>query len=280
MSESVFHTRHDFTPALGWAAFNLLAGAESQRLTANELKVAADMTGSPLSRRSDLNKLLRAMEELHLISRDHGTRIHLTDLAQSLASGIGRFEGGFCSAIHCIYFWTWICRGGPNTAAPSWSYQEVCRQILNAGPEGISSDEIVLRIVEEGRARFGAEKVSFSTASVHGVTMWLLAQSPPLIRATGKRFHRDSSLAWNTDTLRMHLTAAGGADRGRVFFDSATLQTLSACLLRPVEELDLETLVPDTDEFLFVAGAPSALIFTGSEDPFIEHIAKEWADRL
>jgi hypothetical protein len=280
MSESVFHTRHDFTPALGWAAFNLLAGAESQRLTASELKAAADATGSPLSRRSDLNKLLRAMEELHLLSRDPGARIHLTDLARSLSKGIGKFEEGFCSAIHCIYFWTWICRSDPNAATPSWSYQEVCRQILNAGAAGISSDEIVLRVVEEGRVRFGAEKVSFSTASVHGVTMWLLAQSPPLIRATGKRFHRESSLALNTDVFRMHLAAAGAANRGRVSFDSGTLQTLSLCLLRPVEELDPETLIADTEEFLFVAGTPNSLIFTGSADPFVEHIAKEWADRL
>ncbi|MCI0428140.1 MAG: hypothetical protein L0Z46_09005 [Nitrospiraceae bacterium] len=280
MDESVFHTKHDFTPPLGWAAFNFLASAGGEGLTSDQLKTASVLTGSPLSRRANLTKLLSAMQQLQLVTRGQGARIHLTDLGQAIANGIGRFEEGFCSAVHCIYFWTWILHGDPEIASPSWSYQEVCRQILNAGPEGISSDDLVLRIVEQARSRFAVDKVSFSIASVYGVTMWLLAQSPPLIWASAKRFHRDSSLAWNTDTLRLQLAAACAAGRGRVSFDSTALQTLSACLLCPADELDPETLVPDTDEFLFVSGVPSALIFTRSGDPFIEHIGKGWSDRL
>jgi hypothetical protein len=73
-AEHTFHTRHDFTPELGWAAFQLLGalGAEGARVEA--LEQAARTLASPMARRSDLRKLLRSMEELGLLASGSSSR--------------------------------------------------------------------------------------------------------------------------------------------------------------------------------------------------------------
>ncbi len=60
--EHTFHTRHDFTPELGWAAFQLLAELGTDGITQEGLDQAARTLASPMARRSDLRKLLRSLD--------------------------------------------------------------------------------------------------------------------------------------------------------------------------------------------------------------------------
>src|SRR5262249_20987024 len=141
----VFHTRHDFTPEFAWAAFQLLAGIDRSAIDTNELYAIAKATASPLIKRSDLSKLFAAMEQIGLTERAY-QQVSLSVAGQSLAKGLGRYRMGFTAAIHCLYSWTWVWQS-PGTATPSWSYREVCRQLLDGGAAGIEGDELVLRVV-------------------------------------------------------------------------------------------------------------------------------------
>src|SRR6516165_9159155 len=89
-----FHTRHDFTPELGWAAFQLLAEMGCEGTTVEGLEEAAKMLASPMARRSDLRKLMRSMDELGLLSRSDD-RLSLSSAGRALADSAGRYEPGF-----------------------------------------------------------------------------------------------------------------------------------------------------------------------------------------
>lgn len=204
-TQHVFHTKHDFTPELGWAAFQLLSEIGGEGISLSGLSSVANALASPLKRRTDLHKLLAAMEDLDMVKR-RDERLLLSQMGSTLASGIGRYEEGFRAAIHCLYFWKWVWESNTQRATPSWSYREVCHNILNAGAMGIDCDEIVLRVVAAA-AKFDATKVSFSRSSVSGVTMWLEAQTPPLIQQRGKRLFINSPCMPMTEQLRLHLAA-------------------------------------------------------------------------
>ena len=133
-----FHTRHDFTPELGWAAFQLVHELGRAGLAEGGLAEAARATTSPLARRSDLTKVLASLEERGVIAR-MGKAIVLTELGHALATGVGAYETGFRAAIHCLYVWQWLWEADRDHANPSWSYREVCRQLLVSTPSGISS---------------------------------------------------------------------------------------------------------------------------------------------
>src|SRR4051812_10756853 len=93
-----FHTRHDFTPELGWAAFQLVHELGRAGFSEGGLEEAARATTSPLARRLDLTKILASLEDLAIIGRT-GKMIVLTGLGQALAAGGGTYETGFCAAI-------------------------------------------------------------------------------------------------------------------------------------------------------------------------------------
>ena len=67
----VFHTKHDFTPELGWAAFQLLTEIGTDGIKPAALHVLAKAVASLLTKRSALNKLLAAMLEVGLVERTH-----------------------------------------------------------------------------------------------------------------------------------------------------------------------------------------------------------------
>jgi hypothetical protein len=161
--EHTFHTRHDFTPELGWAAFQLLA--EIEGVTVEGMGEAARTLASPMARRSDLRKLLRSMDELGLLSHTED-KLSLSNAGRALADSAGRYEPGFFAGIHCLYAWGWLW-GNRETATPSWSYRQVCREIRAAGPLGIEPDAIALKVAAAGEW-FGADRVSFSRSSVNG----------------------------------------------------------------------------------------------------------------
>src|SRR3712207_1813854 len=99
--EHTFHTRHDFTPELGWAAFQLLAELDAEGITPEGLEAAARVLASPLARRADLRKLLLSLEELGLVRRD-GDRLTLSGAGRALAASAGRYEAGFNAGVHCL----------------------------------------------------------------------------------------------------------------------------------------------------------------------------------
>ena len=272
----VFHTRHDFKPSLGWEAFQLLSHVPPDGISASSLHTISKAVGSPLGRLSNLTKLLASMQDVGLIEKTR-EGISLSKAGRSLAKGIGSYETGFYAAVHCLYAWKWIWDGDKKTASPSWSYREVLRQILNSGSIGVDSDEIVLRLVSVAEEDFGKVKVSFSRASVSGVTVWLEGQVLPLVKKEGKRILCQNSSIPMADAIRLHLAALCSDKKGEIVFDDEKMQLLAESFLVQTDKLLslLEDFARDTDEFLFISSVPSRVVFNGSEDPFIEWIVKE-----
>lgn len=274
----VFHTRHDFTPEFAWAAFQLLEGIGPAGVTNSDLYNVAKVTASPLTKRMDLSKLLAAMDGVGLIERKR-EHIALSPAGKSLARSLGRYREGFCVAVHCLYSWTWLWEGTV-VATPSWSYREVCRQLLDAGTVGVAADELVLRVVSSAAKIFQVEKVSFSKSSVAGVTMWLESQTPPLIQWREARIFTHNVSGPMADPLRLHAAALCAYKGGEVSLDSSNVRLLAECFLTPADELigHIIESTRDSIEFLLIPGAPPRLIFNKSEDPFINWIV-EFAKR-
>lgn len=272
----VFHTRHDFKPNLGWEAFQLLSDVPPDGISASNLHTISKAVGSPLGRLSNLTKLLASMQDVGLIEKTR-EGIALSKAGRSLAKGIGSYETGFHAAVHCLYAWKWIWDGDKKTASPSWSYREVLRQILNSGSIGVDSDEIVLRLVSVAEEDFGKVKVSFSRASVSGVTAWLEDQILPLVRKEGKRILCQNSSIPMADAIRLHLASLCSLEKGEIVLDDEKMQLLAESFLIQTDKLIglLENFARDTDEFLFISSVPNRVVFNGSEDPFIEWIVKE-----
>jgi len=272
--QHTFHTKHDFTPEFGWAAFQLLAEIGSDGVAPSKLQSLAEAIASPLTKRAGLNKLLSAMQDVGLISRCRES-VCLSDAGKALAKGLGRYEEGFRSAVHCIYSWKWIWDRDTSVASPSWSYREVLRQILNAGVSGIEPDEIVLRVISAAEC-FNVDKVSFSRSSVSGVTMWLEAQSPPLIQKKGNRIFTQSFLLPLGSSIRLHLAALCAFNDNEAILDATNTQLLAECFLVPADELVgfINDFAQDSNEFLFISSVPNRIIFNGSDDSFIEWMVK------
>lgn len=269
----VFHTRHDFTPEFAWAAFQLLTGIGSAGIDTSDLYDIAKATASPLTKRTDLGKLLAAMDEVGLTERKR-EHVTLSPAGESLARSLGCYREGFCVAVHCLYSWTWLWGGG-DVATPSWSYREVCRQLLDAGTAGVGADELVLRVVSAARD-FQAEKISFSRSSVTGVTMWLEEQSPPLVERRGSRIFTHNISGPMADPLRLHAAALCAYAGGEAHLDSRGVRLLAECFLIPADELigHVVEFAQASKEFLLIPGAPHRLIFKDSEDPFINWMVK------
>jgi len=271
-AEHTFHTRHDFTPELGWAAFQLLAEFGAEGTTVEGLEQAARTVASPMARRSDLRKLLRSMEELGLVGRSVD-RLRLSEAGQALAASAGRYEPGFCAAIHCLYAWDWLWRRRADLATPSWSYRQVCREIRTAGTLGIEADAIVLEVAAAGE-RFGAERVSFSRSSVNGVTAWLKAHSPPLIGQAGARLHALPQLRAGLTSVRFQAAALCSLHAGQADVEGEDAELLADVLVLPSQELRLvleESLEGSNEFHLFGRGA-KRIVYRGSRDPFLEWI--------
>lgn len=216
------------------------------------------------------------MQDIGLIEKTR-EGVVLSKAGRALAKGIGCYETGFHAAIHCLYAWKWIWDGDDKIASPSWSYREVLRQILNSGSIGVDSDEIVLRLVSVAEEHFGKVKISFSRASVSGVTVWLEGQALPLVRREGKRVLCQNSSIPMADVIRLHLAALCSVDNGEVVLDDRKVQLLAESFLIQTDGLigSLENFARDTNEFLFISSVPNRVVFNGSEDPFIEWIVKE-----
>lgn len=262
-----FHTRHDFTPELGWAAFQLLAEIGDAGVGVDELAAAARELASPLARRADPAKLFRSMEELGLVAWA-GAKVALSAAGRALAAGSGRHAPGFVAAVHCLYAWTWAW-GATDAATPSWSYRQVCREIRRAGAVGIEADEIVLKVVAAAEP-FEAERVSFSRSSVNGVTAWLGAQTPALVEQMGTRFQRPVAHRPGMTCVRYQIAAICRTGGGSAELVGRAGECLADALLLPREEL--RAVLEDSlagDEFHMLAGA-SRVAFRGSTDPFIE----------
>jgi hypothetical protein len=271
-AEHTFHTRHDFTPELGWAAFQLLAEFGADGTTVEGLEQAARTLASPMARRSNLGKLLRSMDELGLLCRS-ADRLRLSGAGQALAASAGRYEPGFCAGIHCLYAWDWLWGRRAEFATPSWSYRQVCREIRTAGPLGIEADAIVLKVAAAGE-RFGAERVSFSRSSVNGVTAWLKAHSPPLVRQAGVRLHALPQLRAGPTSLRFNAAALCALHGGQADVEGENAEVLADVLVLPSQELRivLEESLGGSGEFHLFGRGVQRIVYRGSPDPFLEWI--------
>lgn len=265
----IFHTRHDFSPGLGWAAFQLIASVAENGIYEQELGEVAKLIASPLAVRSDLTKLLAGLEEVGLIMRE-GELLKLSSVGQALAEGHGLYADEFVKAVHCLYVWQWLWMTSTEIATPSWSYRETCRLLLKAGSIGLDRDDLVLRIIASAQM-FGAEKVSFSRSSISGITMWLEAQRPALAHRV-----RSNSIAFanclpTIGTLRLHLAALCRLHHGEARLDGEGIQLLAEALLTVPSALTLplNELSEAGDEFLAVSGSVPRVIFRYTDDPLL-----------
>jgi hypothetical protein len=273
LENHVFHTKHDFTPKFAWAAFQLLAELDQDRVSPTDLYEVAQLTASPLAKRADLNKLLGALQEVGLIERAHGT-ITLSEAGQALAVSLGRYEQSFYAALHGIYAWKWIWEGRDKIASPSWSYREACRQILNSEVLGVTSDELVLRVVATAVELFEVDRVSFSRSSVAGITVWLEAQAPPLIQRESQRIRIQDAFIYTSEAMRLHLASLCALGNGQTELNNKSIQMLAECFLYNAEEVYNAVLdfAHNSPEFMLLSGAPYRVIFKNSDEPFINWI--------
>jgi hypothetical protein len=269
--EHTFHTRHDFTPELGWAAFQLLAELGTEGTTPDGLESAARVLASPLARRADLRKLLLSLEELGLVRRE-GDRLTLSVAGRALADSAGRYEAGFNAGVHCLYAWRWLWDGREVMATPSWSYRQVCREIRLAGSMGIEPDAIVLKVATAGE-RFGAERVSFSRSSVNGVTSWLKAQVPALVDHAGGRLRPVGHPRPGLTVLRFQVAALCSLHGGDASIEGAAAEQLADTLVVAPQELRwvLEEFLGSSEEFSLLGGG-KRIHYRGSSDSFLEWI--------
>jgi hypothetical protein len=269
--EHTFHTRHDFTPELGWAAFQLLAELGAEGTTPDGLEAAARVLASPLARRADLRKLLLSLEELGLARRE-GDSLTLSVAGRALAASAGRYEAGFNAGVHCLYYWRWLWDGRQTLATPSWSYRQVCREIRLAGPMGIEPDAVVLKVAAAGE-RFGVERVSFSRSSVNGVTGWLKAQVPPLVDPAGGRLCPVHHPRPGLTVLRFQVAALCALHDGDTGIETEAVEQLADALVLAPQELRwvLAEFLGPSDEFS-VLGGGKRIIYRGSSDSFVEWI--------
>ena len=271
----IFHTKHDFKPELGWAAFQLLTQTDSCGISPNNLHDIAKVVGSPLRQRSNISKLLGSMQDVGLIEKSQNG-VALSAGGRALAKGLGCYEVGFRVAVHCLYAWRWMWEGNTQIASPSWSYRQVLRHILSSGLAGVDPDEIVLQLVFAAEEQFKAVKISFSRSSVSGVTMWLESQALPLIRKDGHRIRCQSISTPMADSMRLHLAALCALSGGEVVLNDKNMQLLAeSVLIRPDELMrPIQDFMRGSEEFLLVPAVPNRAIFKGTKDPFIEWIVK------
>lgn len=159
-AEHTFHTRHDFTPELGWAAFQLLAEFGAEGMTVDGLEQAAHTLASPMARRADLGKLLRSMEELGLLTRSDD-RLSLSKAGVALAASAGRYEPGFFAGIHCLYAWDWLWS---RRAEVPFDYERILRPDQSLGHLELIGK--VFRLTggnEKGKRKKAAEVLSKNT---------------------------------------------------------------------------------------------------------------------
>lgn len=275
-SQHVFHTKHDFAPEHAWTAFQLLLVMEGESCSLKELHTIAGLIASPLAKRADLNKLAAALHELDLIERER-SEIKLSACGHALANGIGKYELGFYAGVHCLYFWRWLWSGEERLATPSWSYGETCRYIANAGLEGITPDDLVMRVVASAIEKFAVEKASFSRSSVGGVVTWLEAQAPPLISRDGNHIHASAlNESASTDMLRLNLAALCILYGGEAEMNVANTRLLAAALLCRRDEAVSSTLefAQNSDEFALVQGGTARVIFKSSSDAFLSWMSE------
>jgi hypothetical protein len=271
-ADHTFHTRHDFTPEFGWAAFQLLYEIDRPAIAPSDLEKAARNATSPLARLGDLSKVLASLEELGLLSRD-GKTVGLTEFGRALASGLGAYETGFRAAVHGVYAWKWLWDKDHKRASPPWSYRQVCSQLLASPPTGIAADDLVLRVVDAAGV-FKAERVSFSRSSVSGVVHWLAAQTPPLVEMTGKKVTRARGQITSPTMLRVNLAAMCALEGGPTSLDGKALELLAEAVLVPPDELWLSVVeyVRDSAEFTFIPGGRGTVAFNRSDDAFIQSV--------
>lgn len=269
--EHTFHTRHDFTPDLGWAAFQLLGAFGRDGVEVDGIEKAAQLLASPLAKRADLRKLLRSMEEIGLV-RVSGNKLALSGTGVALSGSAGRYPQGFFAAVHCLYSWTWLWAGRADIATPAWSYRQVCRAIRSAGPLGIESDAVVLSVTGAAE-RFNAGRVSFSRSSVNGVTTWLRAQSPPLLEPITGRLHSPANPSPGLTCVRFQAAALCRHGGGEASLTGESAELLADTLLIPQAELRRvleETLAPGAEFHLLSNG--KRIAYRSSADPFLEWI--------
>lgn len=269
--EHTFHTRHDFTPELGWAAYQLLGEMPGGVASLHSLSSAAALLASPLARREDLRKLLRSMEELGLVVRG-GDDFSLTSAGRTLALSAGRYQAGFVTAVHTLYAWTWMWSGDPGVATPSWSYRRVCRAIREAGTTGIEPDAVVAQVVTGG-ARFGTDRVSFSRASVGGVTSWLKAQLPALVETSGGRVRPRLGYRPGLGCVRYQVAALCRLGRGTgSLTGEAGGQLADSLLIPPTEVASILRETLESDREFHLLAKSQRVVYRGSQDPFLDWI--------
>ncbi len=222
-----FHTRHDFTPELGWETFRLLSLFDEPTSTAG-LKALADQLGSPLRHRKGVEKILASLSDVLLVQKQED-RYCLTSLGEKFSSLDTGWSSVFKAAVHSLYYWLWDDKY--IVANPSWSYKEVCRFIREKGIHGVTADEIVIYVTLSAKKRFNCRSVSFSRSSVAGVTGWLMALDPPLVISQNGRLRINPLVSPSADTVDYALAGASSYFGNPIVLHPLVLDLIGVSLL-------------------------------------------------
>jgi hypothetical protein len=180
-----FHVRHDLQPNFTFELLMLLNALPEGR-TEEDLREAANSQGYTLRQRKDYGKLLRSLEELGVIERNHKSPA-LTEKGRVIAQ-LSVFQKPLLpELIHFLYYTSW---DNDHRNRFSWSYRTVSDWLWNAAPCTINRDRLVNTVTQHAADTFPEISVSFSTQSVLGILYWINALYPPCVDQVGRIFSR------------------------------------------------------------------------------------------
>jgi len=180
MADYVFHVLHNARPEYEMDVLailqdnqeptygNILSEGESLGLT----------IGSQVKTERMLKDILQPLRDLGLVER---RQIKLTQLGHVWAQIAYNNPYLFPEIFHYLYYSIW----NPKQEAQkcfSWSYRTLCNHLWGQGTVALDKKMLASFISVEANQRFQIRSVSFSQNSVQGVTVWLEALSPSVIR--------------------------------------------------------------------------------------------------
>ena len=227
---SSFHIRHDFTPLLAREMLLLLLAAPT--INKDEILARARVHDLQLGQRQSADKLLATLRDLGFVEHSDKraqSAVHLTPLGVRVAAISLKDPLLFAELVHLRYFFLWPLRNG--TDHFSWAYRTVCNTLWEAAPTPLDSGRLVATVLTTAEEEFASTTVSFSTASVLGITNWLRQLSPPCIDGGLFRRRPISSPEAFTLTLKAHQQATGQAVDGPWEIHARTREQVCRTLL-------------------------------------------------
>jgi hypothetical protein len=180
-----FHVRHDLQPGFTYELLMLLREDQAGQ-TEEELQLAARTQGFALRQRNSYSKLLKSLEELGIVERNHKI-VALTEMGLIISEAVLFQRLLLGELIHFLYYTRF---DSDQSLRFSWSYRTVCQHLWMTAPCTINRDRLVNIVTQHARDYFDEGSISFSTQSVMGILYWVDNLYPNCLDETGKMFSR------------------------------------------------------------------------------------------